>query len=196
MPLILASCLSGPFIGWTLDRTGIRLIAVGGVAMSAASFAGMAFTRFDTQIWHTWLLMVILGFCIEAALLASTTAIMNAVPGNNAGEAGAIEGMAYELGAGLGVVFFGLLMASTFRNNLSGMQQDYDNVNITVIGNSLSEAFSYAARLPENQSIIVRDASVCAFLNSHSTVMLASSLCLTLLAVCIYVLLKDRPLRS
>lgn len=196
MPLILASCLSGPFIGWTLDRTGIRLIAVGGVAMSAASFAGMAFTRFDTQIWHAWLLMVILGFCIEAALLASTTAIMNAVPGNKAGEAGAIEGMAYELGAGIGVVFFGLLMASTFRNNLSAMQQDYDNVNITGIGNSLSEAFSYAARLPENQSAIVRDASVSAFLNSHSTVMLASSLCLTLLAVCIYVLLKDRRLRS
>lgn len=194
MPLILASCLSGPFIGWTLDRTGIRLIAVGGVAMSAASFAGMAFIRFDTQIWHAWFLMAVLGFCIEAALLASTTAIMNAVPGNKAGEAGAIEGMAYELGAGIGVVFFGLLMASTFRNNLSAMQQAYDNVNITGIGSSLSEAFSYAVNLPENQSTIVRDAAVTAFLNSHSTVMLASSLCLTLLAVCIYILLKDRSL--
>ncbi|EMJ5884533.1 MFS transporter [Enterobacter cloacae] len=194
MPLILASCLSGPFIGWALDRTGIRLIAVGGVAMSAASFAGMAFISFDTQIWNAWLLMVVLGFCIEAALLASTTAIMDAVPGNKAGEAGAIEGMAYELGAGLGVVFFGLLMSSTFRNNLSAMQPGYDNVNIIGVGSSLSEAFSYVANLPENQSSIVREASITAFLNSHSTVMLASSLCLTVLTVCIYFLMKERSL--
>ncbi|HFS8112839.1 TPA: MFS transporter [Enterobacter asburiae] len=196
LPLILASCLSGPFIGWTLDRTGIRLIAVGGVVISAASFAGMAFTSFDTQIWNAWLLMVVLGFCIEAALLASTTAIMNAVPANKAGEAGAIEGMAYELGAGIGVVFFGLLMASTFRNNLHDLQPGYDNVNITGIGSSLSEAFSYAATLPQNENSIVRDASITAFLNSHSTVMLASSFCLTLLGLCIYILLKDRSSNS
>lgn len=193
MPLILASCLSGPFIGWALDRTGIRVIAIGGVAMSAFSFAGMAFTRFDTQIWNAWFFMVVLGFCIEAALLASTTAIMNAVPENKAGEAGAIEGMAYELGAGLGIVFFGLLMSSTFRSNLSAMQENYDNINITGIGNSLSEAFSYAALLPGNQSDIVIDASIMAFLESHSTVMLTSSLCLALLAVCIYFLLKVHP---
>jgi len=191
MPLILASCLSGPFTGWTLDRTGIRLIAVGGIAMSAACFAGMAFTRFDNQVWNAWLLMVVLGFCIEAALLASTTAIMNAAPENKAGEAGAIEGMAYELGAGLGVVFFGLLMASTFKNKLSAMQPDYDNINIIGNGNSLSEALSYAANLPDNHSRIVIEASVTAFLNSHSTVMLTSSLCLTLLAVCVYYLLKE-----
>lgn len=195
MPLILASCLSGPFIGWTLHRVGIRIIALGGVILSALSFAGMAFTDFNSQFWMSCFFMVILGFCIEAALLASTTAVMNAAPENKAGEAGAIEGMAYELGAGLGVVFFGLLMASTFRNNLIDISLSQGDIDLSNAGNSLSEAIIHSATLPESTGELFRQLSVSAFLDSHMTVMLSSAFCLCVLSVFIYFLMKPEDNR-
>ncbi len=45
--------------------------------------------------------MTLLGFSAASALLASTSAIMAAAPKEKASAAGAIETMAYELGAGL-----------------------------------------------------------------------------------------------
>ncbi len=62
--------------------------------------------------------MVFLGFSIEIALLASTAAIMSSVPPQKASAAGAIEGMAYELGAGLGVAIFGLMLSWFYSRSI------------------------------------------------------------------------------
>lgn len=53
--------------------------------------------------------MTLLGFSVASALLASSSAIMAAAPKEKAAAAGAIETMAYELGAGLGIALFGLI---------------------------------------------------------------------------------------
>ena len=60
----------------------------------------------------------LLGFSIEIALLASTAAIMSSVPPHKASAAGAIEGMAYELGAGLGVAIFGLMLSWFYSRSI------------------------------------------------------------------------------
>jgi DHA2 family multidrug resistance protein-like MFS transporter len=60
--------------------------------------------------------MIVMGISVEIALLSSTAAIMTAVPPHKATAAGAIEGMAYELGAGLGITIFGLLLSFSIRN--------------------------------------------------------------------------------
>ena len=54
--------------------------------------------------------MTLLGFSVASALLASSSAIMAAAPKEKAAAAGAIETMAYELGAGLGIALFGLIL--------------------------------------------------------------------------------------
>ena len=50
------------------------------------------------------------GLRVASALLASSSAIMAAAPKEKAAAAGAIETMAYELGAGLGIALFGLIL--------------------------------------------------------------------------------------
>jgi DHA2 family multidrug resistance protein-like MFS transporter len=71
--------------------------------LSALSFLGLSMTDFSTQQWLAWGLMTLLGFSVASALLASSSAIMAAAPKEKAAAAGAIETMAYELGAGLGI---------------------------------------------------------------------------------------------
>ncbi len=41
---------------------GLRLVATGGMALSALSFYGLAMTDFSTQQWQAWGLMALLGF--------------------------------------------------------------------------------------------------------------------------------------
>jgi DHA2 family multidrug resistance protein-like MFS transporter len=100
LPVMVASGFSGPIAGMLVSRLGLREVATGGMLLSAFSFLGLAMTDFSTQQWLAWGLMTLLGFSVASALLASSSAIMAAAPKEKAAAAGAIETMAYELGAG------------------------------------------------------------------------------------------------
>jgi DHA2 family multidrug resistance protein-like MFS transporter len=63
-------------------------------------------------------LMTLLGFSVASALLASSSAIMAAAPKEKAAAAGAIETMAYELGAGLGIALFGLILTRSYSASI------------------------------------------------------------------------------
>ncbi len=105
LPVMVASGFSGPIAGVLVGRLGLRIVAAGGMGLSAISFIGLSTLDFSTQQWQAWSLMVLLGFSAASALLASTSAIMAAAPKEKAAAAGAIETMSYELGAGLGSPF-------------------------------------------------------------------------------------------
>lgn len=191
LPLILASCLSGPFVGWAIHIIGVHTIAFLGVYFSALSFAGLSFTDFRSEVLQAWAFMICLGFCIEAALLASTTAIMNAAPASKAGEAGAIEGVAYELGAGIGVVVFGLLMSSFFRNNIGQIPSDVSGQNLDIGITSLADAISYAQKVggAEGTNFLVHAKEV--FINSHFNIMITAAGFLLFLSAVVFYLLRE-----
>jgi DHA2 family multidrug resistance protein-like MFS transporter len=57
--------------------------------------------------------MTLLGFSVASALLASSRHYGGSAEGE-AAAAGAIETMAYELGAGLGIALFGLILTRSY----------------------------------------------------------------------------------
>ena len=59
------------------------------------------------------------GLSVASALLASSSAIMAAAPKEKAAAAGAIETMAYELGAGLGIALFGLILTRSYSASIA-----------------------------------------------------------------------------
>ncbi|HBZ9029921.1 TPA: MFS transporter, partial [Raoultella ornithinolytica] len=118
LPLMLASGFSGPVAGLMVSRLGLRLVATGGMLLSALSFLGLSMTDFSSQQWLAWGLMILLGFSVASALLASGSAIMAAAPKEKAAAAGAIETMAYELGAGLGIALFGLILTRSYSSSI------------------------------------------------------------------------------
>ncbi len=118
LPVMVASGFSGPIAGLLVSRLGLREVATGGMLLSAFSFLGLALTDFSTQQWLAWGLMTLLGFSVASALLASSSAIMAAAPKEKAAAAGAIETMAYELGAGLGIALFGLILTRSYSASL------------------------------------------------------------------------------
>ena len=182
LPVMLASGFSGPIAGMLVSRLGLRKVATGGMALSALSFYGLAATDFSTQQIQAWGLMALLGFSAASALLASTAAIMAAAPAEKAAAAGAIETMAYELGAGLGIAIFGLLLSRSFSASIA-LPDGLNAGEIARASSSMGEAVQLAQTLPSALADPVLLAAKQAFTWSHSVALSSAGSMLILLAV-------------
>ena len=185
LPVMLASGFSGPIAGLLVSRLGLRRVATGGMALSAFSFLGLSVTDFSTQQWQAWGLMTLLGFSAASALLASTAAIMAAAPKEKAAAAGAIETMAYELGAGLGIALFGMLLSRSFSASIvlpSGLGPQ----QMQQAGSSIGEAVQLAQTLDPGLGHAVIEAARSAFITSHSVALGSAGVMLLILAVTIW----------
>lgn len=182
LPVMLASGFSGPIAGMLVSRLGLRCVATAGMALSAVSFYGLAMTDFSSQQVQAWILMALLGFSDASALLASTAAIMAAAPAEKAAAAGAIETMAYELGAGLGIAIFGLLLSRSFSASIlppAGLNaQEMERAS-----SSMGEAVQLAHSLPPSLSEALLTAAREAFTWSHSVALSSAGSMLIVLAI-------------
>lgn len=147
LPVMVASGFSGPIAGLLVSRLGLREVATGGMLLSAFSFLGLALTDFSTQQWLAWGLMTLLGFSVASALLASSSAIMAAAPKEKAAAAGAIETMAYELGAGLGIALFGLILTRSYSASIA-LPSGLSGAMAQQAASSIGEAVSLSQALP------------------------------------------------
>ncbi|WP_130804727.1 SmvA family efflux MFS transporter [Acinetobacter ihumii] len=170
LPFMIAISIGGPFASLLMNRYGLRPVATIGMFMCAISFFGMAMTNFDTQHIQAWSWMVVMGISVEIALLSSTAAIMSSVAANKATAAGAIEGMAYELGAGLGIAIFGLLLSFFYAQSMvlpMGLPQDM----AVFATSSIGEAVQMAQQLEPAMQQPLLQAAADAFTHSHAKVL-------------------------
>lgn len=185
LPLMLASGFCGPLAAGLVSRFGLRQVATGGIALSAVSFFGLSQTHLSTQPVQAWILMAMLGFSAASALLASTAAIMAAAPKEKAAAAGAIETMAYELGAGLGIALFGLILAHSYRRAIV-LPEGIDAQTAEQAASSIGEAVRAAGSLPAQSAQSLIEAANAAFVSAHGAVLAVAGTLLLLLAAGIW----------
>lgn len=185
LPVMLASGFSGPIAGMLVSRLGLRQVAAGGMALSAVSFLGLSVTDFSTQQVQAWTLMALLGFSAASALLSSTAAIMAAAPKEKAAAAGAIETMGYELGAGLGIALFGLILTRSFSSSIL-LPDGLSSQQAAQASSSIGEAFQLAQEVSTPLAQGVMSAAKNAFISSHSVALGTAGTLLLLLAVGIW----------
>lgn len=192
LPVMVASGFSGPIAGVLVGRLGLRIVAAGGMGLSAVSFIGLSQLDFSTQQWQAWSLMVLLGFSAASALLASTSAIMAAAPKEKAAAAGAIETMSYELGAGLGIALFGLLLTRSFSASIelpAGLAVSLADK----ASSSMGEAVNVAQGLTPALADAVIASAKTAFITSHSVALGSAGAMLMLLAIGVWFSLAKVP---
>lgn len=192
LPLMLASGFSGPVAGVMVSRLGLRQVATGGMLLSALSFLGLSMTDFSSQQWLAWGLMTLLGFSVASALLASGAAIMAAAPKEKAAAAGAIETMAYELGAGLGIALFGLILTRSYSSSIV-LPGGMDGQVAAQASSSISEAIALAQSLPAVPAHSLIAAAKTAFISAHSIVLATAGVLLLPLAAGIWRSLAQAP---
>ena len=192
LPLMVASGFSGPIAGMLVSKLGLREVATGGMLLSALSFLGLSMTDFSAHPWLAWGLMTLLGFSVASALLASSSAIMAAAPKEKAAAAGAIETMAYELGAGLGIALFGLILTRSYTSSIV-LPAGIDGTAAEQAASSISEAIKLAQSMPAIPAQSLMEAAKIAFINSHSIVLATAGVLLLLLAAGIWRSLAKIP---
>ncbi|WP_438442748.1 MFS transporter [Kluyvera georgiana] len=192
LPLMVASGFSGPIAGMLVSKLGLREVATGGMLLSALSFLGLSITDFSTHPWQAWGLMTLLGFSVASALLASSAAIMAAAPKEKAVAAGSIETMAYELGAGLGIALFGLILTRSYTSSIV-LPAGMGDAAAEQAASSISEAIKLAQSMPAVPAQSLMEAAKIAFINSHSIVLATAGVLLLLLAAGIWRSLAKIP---
>ncbi|MXH04979.1 MFS transporter, partial [Escherichia coli] len=127
-----------------------------------------------------------------SALLASTSAIMAAAPKEKAAAAGAIETMSYELGAGLGIAIFGLLLTRSFSASIE-LPQGLNPSLADKASSSIGEAVKVAQDLAPSLAESVIEAAKTAFITSHSVALGSAGAMLLMLATGIWFSLAKVP---
>ena len=193
LPLMLACSFSGPAAGALVGRFGLRTVATLGMAFSALSFFGLSMTDMAHQRAVAWGWMILLGLSASTALLSSTAAIMSAAPKEKATAAGAIETMAYELGAGMGIAVFGMILSHAFSGAIE-LPQELPVTLMAQASASINEALLVAQQVSPALGDLVVNAANQAFKASHSAVLtLASGMLLVLMLVVWFAL---RPVKE
>ena len=185
LPFMIAISIGGPFTSVLMNHYGLRPVATVGMLMCAVCFFGLAMTDFGTHYIQAWIWMVLMGISVEIALLSSTAAIMSAVSPEKATAAGAIEGMAYELGAGLGVAIFGLLLSLFYAQAIVLPEMLPANM-LTEASSSIGEAISLLRHLDPTLMQELKQAASDAFIHSHSKVLTISGVMFLILSVFVW----------
>ena len=141
LPLMVASGFSGPIAGILVGRLGLRMVAAGGMGLSAVSFIGLSMLDFSTAVagvvpdGAAWLQC---GECAAGLHLGN-----HGGGARKAAAAGAIETMSYELGAGPGIAIFGLLLTRSFSASIE-LPQGLPSTLADKASSSIGEAMKVA----------------------------------------------------
>lgn len=189
MPLVVASVAGGPIAGFIVNSVGLRLVASVSLLVAAASLAGLAFSDFHDFGWTIVAMMASLGFSLSVGLTASSIAIMGSAPAEKAGAAGALESTGYELGAGLGITFFGVLLSSTFSAAIHVPMELAGRVGENAT-HSIGEAMTAAERLGAD-GLALAEAARIAFTDAHATVLAIAAAMIGLIGCAVFLALRN-----
>jgi DHA2 family multidrug resistance protein-like MFS transporter len=100
--------------------------------------------------------------------------------------------MAYELGAGLGIALFGLILTRSYTSSIV-LPAGVDGAAAEQASSSISEAIKLAQSMPAIPAQHLIEAAKTAFINSHSIVLATAGVLLLLLAAGIWRSLAKVP---
>lgn len=189
VPLAVGSALGGPLAGYATALCGLRSVAVASLLAAAGCLAGLSISDFNHPGIMVITLLTVLGISLSIGLTASSIAIMESAPPEKAGAAGSLEVTGYELGAGLGITFFGVLLSATYSNAIRLPDGLPGNIQSTA-ASSISDTMVVADQLGTAGTALAQ-AGRAAFSDAHSIVLLTSACMIAMLAVAVFVALRN-----
>ena len=190
LPLVIASAIGGPFAGFLVSRLGLRAVASVAMGIASASLVGLALS----DLHHVGIAvlgsLVALGLALGIGMTASSIAVMSSVTPEKAGAAGALEATGYELGTGLGITFFGVILAAVYRRAISIPPDIAVDLPATA-SLSIGETFVAAEALDPVAREALLNAGRDAFGAAHASLLLIAALLIAALTLAVFVALRN-----
>lgn len=194
LPLMIGSAVGGPLAGRILRATGLRLIASLSLLIAAASLTGLGLMGLKDGGVTVIVLLAALGLALGIGMTASSVAIMSNTPVEKAGSAGALEATSYDLGSGLGITAFGILLATSYERSLH-LPEGIPSPAAEMAARSIGETMIAAQALSHDQAQQLIAAGQAAFSTSHSNVLLSAAGLIGLLSLGVWGLLRERRIQ-
>lgn len=185
LPIMAASAVGGPLAGRLVVMAGLRNVFTVSLLAAGGSLAGLGLASFHDAGWLVAAYMIVLGLSLSIGLTASSIAIMGSVPPEKGGAAGSIEALGYDLGAGLGITAFGVLLAANYSAALRLPENLRQHLPRSAL-DSISDTMVAAELTGGEKGQAIVEAGQAAFTAAHSTVLLSAALLVCLLALWVF----------
>lgn len=190
LPVMIASAAGGPVAGFLSNRYGLRAVATASLLIAAFCLVALAQSDFHQPGLLVPVCLGLLGLSLAIGLTASSIAIMGAVEPENAGAAGSLEATGYELGAGLGITFFGVALSAIYMGSMTvpaGIPADMSSTAVRSIG----DTFVVAGKLPQDLATALVAAGKLAFSEAHAVLLTVAGGLIALLSAAVFLTLKE-----
>ncbi|MEV4442973.1 MFS transporter [Streptomyces sp. NPDC049577] len=167
LPSALATLAGSLATPWLLHHLGVRTVLALGLSALAAGFVLLAVTPEPTAYIVVAIVLATLGLGDGLAITASSAVLVDSVPAERAGQAGAVSETGYELGVGLGVALLGSIHNAVYSSAMGELPvrgTDADTARGSVGG-----AAEVAARLGGDPGLRVLQAARAAFDSALTT---------------------------
>ncbi|MCV9928853.1 MFS transporter [Flavobacterium sp. LS1R49] len=192
LPFVASSAIAGPITGAIMQRIGFRNVIITVLSLSSLSFFMLSRLNFSSLTGSLLFWLITLGFSLGMVLVAATTAIMSAAPLDKAGMAGSMESISYELGTGLGITFFGIILSQIFIKKFVISEELLIELPKQV-NNSIGDAMIVANEIGGEKAEIIKKAAMTAFQDAHNIVLiLAGSVLAILTLILVFILPKEK----
>lgn len=189
LPLIIAAAVGGPLSGRVIGKLGLRTVSTMSMAIAALSLCLLATSNFASDTYRVSFLMAMLGLALGIGTTASSVAVMNSAPKERAGAAGSLEATSYDLGSGLGITLFGLLVTTVYQAHLQVPPELSTPELAAMTMRTIGETFIAADTLSQGAELL-RDAGRQAFSSAHSRVLFTASALFAVLAPLVFWMLR------
>ncbi|MCD0474567.1 MFS transporter [Flavobacterium sp. EDS] len=195
LPFVTSSAVAGPLTGSILGRIGFKNLIITVLSLSSLSFFMLSQLDFSSFTASLLFWSIVLGFSLGVVLIAGTTAIMSAAPLDKAGMAGSMESISYELGTGLGITFFGIILSQIFIKKFI-INEELLKELPKQVNNSIGDAMIVANELGGEKGEVIKKAAMTAFKDAHDVVLILAGTVLAILAlILVFILPKEKKVK-
>jgi EmrB/QacA subfamily drug resistance transporter len=160
VPIGIGTAIGARYNARVLAKLGPRLTLGGGLAAMAGSVALLTLLGETTSVVLVMVVTFLLGLLIALTVPPATAVIMNDLGEEKAGDGGAVNQLARQVGGALGVAVVGSVFAAIYSNRIDERLGDVTSSQRTRSGESIEEARDVADAIGppvEEQLIAVAD---------------------------------------
>jgi EmrB/QacA subfamily drug resistance transporter len=164
LPLGIGIGLGGPLSPRVVRLLGRRAAVAGGLAVMAVALVPLLTLTVDLPLAVVMLAIGLFGFSFGVSITAATTVVLNDLPVAKAGDGGAVNQLARQVGAAFGVAIIGSVLAVSYANQVeTDLGSRLTASERTVAEQSIEGARQVASEAAPADRAVVRSAADDAF---------------------------------
>jgi predicted MFS family arabinose efflux permease len=147
-PLGAGTVITAPFSGRIRARLGTRLTIAGPLVATVGGFALLLFLGGGASVALVVISMAVFGSAIALFAPPATAVIMDDLGEAKAGDGGAINQLARQVGGALGVAVVGSVFAAVYAAKVDHVLQSFPSASRNVAAKSIEEAKEVISSVP------------------------------------------------